>query len=386
MVPSGCVQIDGDFPGGNVWVQQLGAGVAVLQQELRDTDRWWFHWAFRVRGAAGQTRRFEFTNGDVIGTRGPACSLDGGASWSWLGRGCVEPTPTGVAFSYIFPADAQEVRFAFAMPYLQKNLEAFLTRQPEIERQVLCRSRQGREVELLRLPCRAATPAWRVVLTARHHCCESVANWVLEGILEAALAPTAVGSWWRQRAEFLAVPFVDKDGVENGDQGKGRQPHDHGRDYAGDRPPLYPETGALRERLPQWAADGPVLALDLHCPWIRGVWNEQVYMVGSSVPAHAAGQARLAGLLAATNRNGWDFRETDLLAYGQSWNTAANTTDGEAFARFAARQAGVRLATTFEIPYANVRDQDVAPADARSFGHSIAAALRIFADSEGTPA
>jgi hypothetical protein len=381
MCPDSCsatdVRIDAEFPGGNIRVEALGDGQAALRQDQRDTARWWFHWAFRVRGAAGQRWRFSFVDGDVIGTRGPACSLDGGETWFWLGREVVTATPEGVSFEYLFPATADEVRFAFAMPYLQRNLEAFQRSHAALDREVLCTSRKGRPVELLRLPCRRE-PEWRVLLIARHHCCESVANWVLEGILEAVLAPTAVGGWFRQHAAFLVVPFVDKDGVEDGDQGKGRQPHDHGRDYAADRPAVYPETGALRERISQWAAAGPMAVLDLHCPWIRGPWNEQVYMVGSSVPRNAHAQQRLARFLAATHRGEWDFRETDFLPFGESWNTADNTVDGETCCRFAARQPNIRLATTFEIPYATVRDATVSPEAARAFGHSLAAALRVF--------
>jgi hypothetical protein len=121
-----------------------------------------------------------------------------------------------------------------------------------------------------------------------------------------------------------------------------------------------------------------LVVLDLHCPWIRGVWNEQVYMVGSSVPANAAAQSRLARLLAGVNRSEWEYRETDLLPYGEGWNTAANTTDGRTCGRFCAELPNVLLATTFEIAYATVRGRAVSPAAARSFGHSIAAALRIF--------
>ena len=88
--------------------------------------------------------------GDVLGTRGPACSLDGGESWSWLGRETVRATEEGVAFDYAFPTTADEVRFAFAMPYLQRDLATFLHSHGELVRETLCRSRQGRDVELLR--------------------------------------------------------------------------------------------------------------------------------------------------------------------------------------------------------------------------------------------
>jgi hypothetical protein len=382
----GNVRIDRDFPGGNILVDRLEEGLAVLRQDQRDTAQWWFHWAFRIRGAAGREWRFEFAGGDVIGTRGPAVSLDGGQTWVWLGREIVSTTPAGAAFSYRFPENAGEARFAFAMPYLQTNLAEFLARQPMIERHVLCHSRQNREVELLRLPCRAPEPKWRIVMAARHHCCESVADWVLEGILEAALAPTADGAWWRQNAEFLAVPFVDKDGVENGDQGKGRHPFDHGRDYADGRDPIYPETAALASRLTEWAAAIPTIALDLHCPWIRGEWSERVYMVGGPLPETARSQARLANLLAATDRSGWDYRTDDLLAHGQGWNIASNYSSGKSFARFASEQPGIAFATTFEIPYANVRGKTVCPDGARAFGHSLATALRIFADTSGDQA
>jgi hypothetical protein len=66
--------------------------------------------------------------------------------------------------------------------------------------------------------------------------------------------PEIPGRWLRDRVEFLIVPFVDKDGVEEGDQGKNRHPHDHNRDYA--TPCLYPEVQALRERAAGWSG-GP---------------------------------------------------------------------------------------------------------------------------------
>jgi murein tripeptide amidase MpaA len=40
-------------------------------------------------------------------------------------------------------------------------------------------------------------------------------------------ADTPEGRLARERFRFLAVPFMDKDGVEDGDQGKNRRPRDH---------------------------------------------------------------------------------------------------------------------------------------------------------------
>ena len=70
-----------------------------------------------------------------------------------------------------------------------------------------------------------------LVLTARHHACESMASHVLEGILSGVLADDDCGRRWREGWQVVAAPFMDKDGVEDGDQGKNRRPHDHNRDY-----------------------------------------------------------------------------------------------------------------------------------------------------------
>jgi hypothetical protein len=58
-----------------------------------------------------------------------------------------------------------------------------------------------------------------------------MASYSLEGLMEGILAGDDVGRWLAGHVEFLVVPFVDKDGVEEGDQGKNRRPHDHNRDY-----------------------------------------------------------------------------------------------------------------------------------------------------------
>ena len=106
------VTVDADYPGGNIAFERIDGDHVYVHQELRDTPIWWFYWNFRVRGAAGRTLTFHFTNGDVIGLQGPAVSLDEGDTWSWLGSGSV----SGAAFTYTFGAEADSVRFCHAMP------------------------------------------------------------------------------------------------------------------------------------------------------------------------------------------------------------------------------------------------------------------------------
>ncbi|MBQ6011409.1 MAG: hypothetical protein IJL17_22960, partial [Kiritimatiellae bacterium] len=47
--------------------------------------------------------------------------------------------------------------------------------------------------------------------------------------IDEVLSGSKEGEWIRDNADCVFVPFMDKDGVENGDQGKHRAPHDHNR-------------------------------------------------------------------------------------------------------------------------------------------------------------
>src|SRR5690606_35894212 len=123
----------------------------------------------------------------------------------------------------------------------------------------------------------------------------------------------------------MAVPFMDKDGVEEGDQGKNRHPHDHNRDY--NEQPLYPEVAAMMAFGRQHAA-GMAVFLDLHCPGVHGIWDNRVYFVGSADEEAEAKQARFVGVLAKTAEGAVPVLENDLLRFGQAWNTGATYSQG----------------------------------------------------------
>ena len=174
------MRIGTDFPGGNVAVRSLEEKRALLSPELRDTEGYWFYWCFEAGFDVPGDYEFEF-DGIAVGACGPAVSEDGGRSWRRLGSGgCTD-------YRFVYRAERPgRVRFSSGMQYLQSDLERFLSEVPEVTRSVLCRSRKGREVELLRLG--AADAARKVLLTSRHHCCEAMATHVLEGMLRAAAA------------------------------------------------------------------------------------------------------------------------------------------------------------------------------------------------------
>jgi len=372
------ISIDCSFPGGNVVLDGIDGDVIRLHQDMRDTAGWWFYWAFRVRHAQGRTLQFEFTDRDPVGVRGPAVSTDRGATWAWLGTGDT------TSFPYVFAETASDVRFAFTIPYLQSEWEQFLARHadnPRLRADTLCTSPHGRTVESAFVAPEQSDPPFRVLLTSRHHCCEAMATYALEGLLDAGLrAETPATEWLAANTAFFAVPFVDKDGVEEGDQGKNRKPRDHGRDYEGEC--IYPETRAIRERVPEWSRGRPLVTLDLHCPWIRGKHNTDIYIVGSAIPRIWTEQERLGTILESACKGPLPYKAANNLPFGTSWNTAANYKGGKSIARWAGELPNVRLAASFEIPYADAGGVAVTADSARAFGRDLADALARYLREE----
>ncbi|MBI5395212.1 MAG: hypothetical protein HZA91_07960 [Verrucomicrobia bacterium] len=383
------VRVDAGFPGGNILVQQVEGDTVFVAPDQRDTQagQWWFYWNLRLRAPAEKPVTIVFTRKNPISVRGPAMSADGGVTWHWLGAAAVKSSKRDDKPAWSFearvPAGAAEVRYAFCPPCLESHLRAWLAKHkanPALRVKELCRSRKGRPVELLRAGCLAPAKSKGVVLiTSRHHCCEAMATYALEGWLDAALADDDTGRRWRANWEIIAVPFMDKDGVEDGDQGKNRAPHDHNRDYNGK--PLYPEVAALM-KLGASLKDRVVAALDLHCPTIRGEWNDRVYLVGAPQPDFWKKQEAFAAVLERVQRGPIRFRARDCLAFGTAWNTPANYKQGRSCTGWERETfPDARFVSTIEIAYADALGDEVNAGSARALGRDMARALAEFLES-----
>ena len=351
-------QLDDDLPAGNIRVVHRDGDTYVLTSDLRDTPDFWFYWKFRVRGASGRDLTFRFEGGNHLAALGPAVSRDRGATWTWLSE---TPDAPEDHFRFTFGPLDEEVWFSMCIPYGMEEWTAFTRRlDPRATVHDLCHSTNNRPVPLLEIDGPAEVPP--VWLTARHHCCETPANYVMEGCIHR---------WLELRpAPLVAVPFMDLDGVVAGDQGKNRDGRDHNRDYGPDS--RYPEVRALKARVR--SRPGPFRALDLHAPWIRFGINETVYFPGPEDPDLARALDIVSEQLESRAR-GLPYRAADNLPFGRDWNTASNYTAGLSCSKWMAQQPGCLLAATLEIPYANAAGTPVTPETARAFGASLAETL-----------
>jgi murein tripeptide amidase MpaA len=254
--------IDADFPGGNIIVEAVESDRVRLRQDWSTSSEWWFYWYFRVKGAAGRRVWFTFGDGDVF-SAGGACVSEDGDNWRWPGPSAPSAVDSAFeySFEYTFAPEEGEVYFAFCPFYTERHLAQFLGRESRVQREALCRIENDRELEHLWLESKHGR--YVVPFLARTHACEMMANYVLEGLFEYWLHDGEGGAWLREWVDLRAVPFMDKSGVENGEQGKFRIPHDHNRDWT--EQPRYSATRAVMQAAPTWRGEMP-LFLDLHCP------------------------------------------------------------------------------------------------------------------------
>ncbi len=351
------ISIRADFPGGNILVREINDKKIMLSPDLRDTTTNWFYWYFEAKFSVPGTYEFYFDMAS-IGPSGPAISKDGGVNW-YFGNDLKLPDE-GFYYNCEQP---ETVRFSMAIPYLEAHWRQFAGRM-KIATTELCRSRQNRSVELFR----TGAGSRKVLLTVRHHCCEMAANYILEGMLENVLNHPL------ENLSLFVVPFVDKDGVENGDQGKNRSPHDHARDYGSN--PIYPEIAAIMALVEK---EQPEFILDLHCPWLRGSEsNETFYVVG---PPNPQLQLRVDDFSEFLEKNTANiparYYKSDNIPFGTKWNTGGNYADGETLGHWAAKQPWSPFALSMENPYANARELIMTPQLWREFGHSL---LQSFAE------
>jgi hypothetical protein len=352
------LNVDTNIAAGNATIEAVAGNTIRFRPDVRDTTEPWFYWNLRVRGCEGRTLRFELTVPHSLTVRGAAVSRDGW-EWNWI----PEYDPKEWAFRYACGAD-DELQFSLAMPYTYRNLERWLARHdgnPALTVHKVC----GRS-PWLRVGRQDGREQRQAIVTCRHHCCEMMASYALEGLLDAVLDGPMRETW-----TFYVVPMVDFAGVEAGDQGKSRAPHDHNRDYTA--APIYPEVAGIMD-LARRCDDRLRFAFDLHCPWVRGEYNEHIYIVGSENAGNAARQLVFAAKLEAARTGPLPYRAAGTLPFGTAWNTTKGMP--VSFGRWMIAHApGTPTVASFEIPYANAEGVPVIAASARAFGTDLARAV-----------
>ena len=266
----------------------------------------------------------------------------------------------------------EQIIFCMGMQYLQKQLDEFteaFAKSPYMAVSEITRSRRNRSVTLIKIDDPSVTsPKRKLFLASRHHACEMMATYALEGFLRTMLADTPEGRKMREKFTLYAMPFMDTDGVLDGDQGKNRRPHDHARDYG--NTPIYPETAAAMKLIEGEKID---FVLDMHCPWLYGQdSNETVYFVGQESKKMEKAMVDFATILEKNAPESVPVLVSDIIYFGTGWNSSGSYTAGKTLCKWACELPFVTATPSMEIPYANAREKTLYPASMRELGRAIA--------------
>ena len=158
---------------------------------------------------------------------------------------------------------------------------------------------------------------------------------------------------------------MDKDGVEEGLQGKSRIPHDHNRDYGDD--PIYPEVRALK-------ALGEEKQFQFRIPDAPArLYREKIFFFGSEHPRIERNIEELCDLIGVYGPAWLNFNRDDLVKFGFGHNRPYR--DGISCARYFATRPWARLSASNEISYDLANRQLLTVAKLREYGEGIANAM-----------
>jgi hypothetical protein len=279
--------VESDFEGGSVRAVQTD----VTTQTVRfmpggDPKRGWAcWWQFRVRDLdTSKPLTIELqasdlpmpqangapTNKPLSGVWAMAerasISLDG-KTWKHTEQGRKE----GDVMKYVIKVESPTMLVAWGPPYTPATAAAFVQQAAAdvafAEEEELCKSREGRSVQMLRVRQGDRTEAQRFGLwvQARQHAWEAGASWVCQGFAEWVLGSDPDAVWLRENADIHIVPIMDVDNTATGNGGKEAIPQDHNRDWQ--EKPNWNEVAAAQARIRELAKQGRMdVFLDLHNP------------------------------------------------------------------------------------------------------------------------
>ena len=259
------IEISAAFDSGNIVVQSIaGASAELTIRRDRDSDFFqWFH--FRVSGGRGRQLELRLTglgaSGYPMGWPGyRACVSEDREYWTRAETAWDADAAAGTLTIRHIPA-SDICWFAYFAPYSMErhhDLVAAAAAGAGVDYRCLGHSLDGQPIDCLEMG-EGSVQVW---LYARQHPGESMAEWWMEGALDALTDPAdPVGRTLRQRCRLHVVPNANPDGSRRGHLRTNAIGVNLNREWDNPTPERSPEVVALRGAMD---ASGVDFSMDVH--------------------------------------------------------------------------------------------------------------------------
>lgn len=279
--------IESDFEGASVRVVQTDDATQTIRfMPGGDPKRGWpCWWQFRVTGLdAGKALTLELQASELPMPQANGAPSNKPLSGDWAMPERASISTDGKTWKHTEPGRRQDGRMVYAIktdtptllvawgpPYTPSRATTFVQETASgfasAQEMVLCKSREGRSVPMLRIRegDRVEARRFGVWVHARQHAWEAGSSWVCQGFTEWLLGSDSEAAWLRQNAEIFIVPIMDVDNTATGNGGKEALPHDHNRDWM--QKPNWNEVAAAQSHIRGMAKEDRMdVFLDLHNP------------------------------------------------------------------------------------------------------------------------
>ncbi len=251
--------------------------------------RQWFH--FRLHGCGGRSLTIRFLNaGDCTYVDGwtdyRVCASVDTEHWYRI-----ETSFDGRVMTAHCTASADTLHLAYFEPYPWQRHQALIgrsARDPRVRIEDLGTTLDGHDLDSVVIGNPQGKPVW---IIARQHPGETMAEWYVEGLIEALLDPAdSLSRALLERTCFHLVPNMNPDGSARGNLRTNAAGANLNREWSEPTRDRSPEVCAVRSRMRQ---TGCALFLDIHgdeaLPY--------VFVAGSeTLPSYTERHARLQAL------------------------------------------------------------------------------------------
>ncbi len=291
--PPASPSISLDFEGSSLgsWSVSGDTLLLSLRQDTNASTRYWF--AFQVEGAAGRDLVFRIpASENMYGPSGwqgkqPVATADGGATWSRI----ADAESTGGFFTFRYRPGTDADRVALTLPYTFSRWldyrSAIVGDQRVRSAETIGRSLGGNPLHMLEVtsPLGSDQDKALVWAVARQHPGEPEGSHMMEGLINWLLGGSAEADALLESARVFLVPFLNPDGVLEGNQRVNQAGLDLNRQWVNPTPTTAPTILATALKMLELDAqgDGTRIVLDFHgAPPSRS--NFFIYNDVASVP------------------------------------------------------------------------------------------------------